>query len=113
MLLAADGPVLPLGGLLAIAESWRDCLAVLVPVAVGAGVPVCMPVGLRVLRGLGRGLAILVLAAVLRFFLFQVVVSGSDLRRGLLSEVLWLHSPNNLPYCAAEAGHLVGCGSTD
>ena len=43
--------------------------------------PVCMPVGLRVLRGLGRGFAILVLAAVLRFFLFQVVVSGSKKNR--------------------------------
>ena len=36
-----------LGGLLAIAECWRDCLAV--------------PVGLRVLGGLGRGFALLVL----------------------------------------------------
>jgi hypothetical protein len=45
-----------LGGLLANAECWLDCLAVLVPAAVG--VPVCMPVGLRVLRGLGRGFAL-------------------------------------------------------
>ena len=49
-----------LGGLSANAECWLDCLAVLVPSAVGAGVPVCTPVGLRVLRGLGRGLALLV-----------------------------------------------------
>ena len=47
-----------LGGLLALAKCWRDCLAVLVPVAVGAGVPVCTPVGLRALRGLGRGFAL-------------------------------------------------------
>jgi hypothetical protein len=39
---------------LANAECWLDCL--LVPAAVG--VPVCMPVGLRVLRGLGRGFAL-------------------------------------------------------
>ncbi len=45
-----------LGGLLANAECWLGCLAVLVPAAVG--VPVCMPVGLRVLRGLGRGFAL-------------------------------------------------------
>ena len=58
VLLAADGLVLPLwGALLANAECWLDCLAVLVPAA--AGVPVCMPVGLRVLRGLGRGLILL------------------------------------------------------
>ncbi len=43
-----------LEGLLANAECWLDCL--LVPAAVG--VPVCMPVGLRVLRGLGRGFAL-------------------------------------------------------
>ncbi len=41
---------------MANAGCWLDCLAVLVPAAVG--VPVCMPVGLRVLRGLGRGFAL-------------------------------------------------------
>ncbi len=65
-------------------KCWRDCLAVLVPVAVGAGMPVYMPVGLRVLHGLGRGLAILVLAAVLRFFLFQVPVVVSGSKKGRL-----------------------------
>ena len=50
-----------LGGLSANAECWLDCLAVLVLSAVGAGAPVCMPVGLRVLRGLGREFALLVL----------------------------------------------------
>jgi len=50
-----------LGGLSANAECWLDCLAVLVLSAVGAGAPVCMPVGLRVLRGLGRAFALLVL----------------------------------------------------
>ncbi len=44
-------------------------------------------------------------------FLFRVVVSRSD----LAAEVLRLHSPNALPYCAAlaEVDHRVGCGSTD
>ena len=44
-----------LGGLLALG-GWRDCLAVRVPVAVGAGVP--QAVSLRVLRGRGLGFAL-------------------------------------------------------
>ena len=67
--LAVDVPVCwrafrpSLGGLLAVVGCWvhrgsLGSLAVLVPVAVGAGVPVCMPVGLRVLCGLGRGFAL-------------------------------------------------------
>ncbi len=44
-----------LGGLLANAGCWLDCLAVLVPATVG--VLVCMPVGLRVFfRSHGRRL---------------------------------------------------------
>jgi hypothetical protein len=47
-----------LGGLLANAECWLDCLPVAVLVPAAVGVPVCMPVGLRVLRGMGRGFAL-------------------------------------------------------
>ena len=31
----------------------------------------------------------------------------------LLWPVIMLRSPNDLPYCAAKVGHLVGRGSTD
>jgi len=43
----------------------------------------------------------------------SVLGSRFQVRPWLLRPVQWLHSPNNVPYCAAEVDLVMGCGSTD
>ena len=46
-------------------------------------------------------------------FYHSVLGSRFQVRPWLLRPVQWLHSPNNVPYCAAEVDLVMGCGSTD